>query len=222
MNVVRNKLMKNKRKVLFLYAPGVISNANEYDFERSKELTGIGIELVPGGSSDTVFLLPDKKIKIGGENKIAPQFCISDPDAKVFAVFADGKAAGAVRKTADYTSAVLCVPAPNHFFLRAWLKSLGAKCYQEKGEAFCYFTGSLLTVYSNEGGSALMRLPDDTEIVADFMSERTIGPDPTRIRVDLLKDTLNTRMFYVGTRKGWFEFNNPRVKRYYTSEKASR
>jgi hypothetical protein len=221
LNIIRNKVMKNKRKVLFLYAPGVISNANEYDFKRSKELTGIGIRPVPGGSSDTVFLR-DTKIKTGGENKVTPQFCISDPGAKVFAVFADGKAAGAMRKTADYTSAVLCVPAPDHLFLRAWLKSLGAKCYQEKGDAVCYFTGALMTVYSNKKGIAVMRMPPGTEIAADFMSERTIGPNPTKIGVELNRNGLNTRMFYVGSREGWFEFNNPRVKRYYTPENSEK
>ncbi len=205
---VKENLRKDGRSILFLYAPGVISDANVLDMERSRDLTGIGLAERQQTTADEIHWEEDNTLVINQNVKMSQRFQIADEKAVPFAFYADGTVAGATRKNADELTAVLCSPSVSHLFLRKWLQTCGIPCYQEKGSAYCVFTGPVLTLYATQAGNTEIRLPKNTEFAVDIASEMVIDPTPHKIKVNLDPKENCLRLFYVGDKDDWFRFAN--------------
>jgi len=198
MKLTKDRVCRNGRFVLFLYAPGVIGPEGKIDLERSRNFTGIGLQINPEGEVSRInsvgaaaYIISNPAFKY--------QTLINDDKATPIAVFPDGKIAGAVRKFPTHTAAVLCHPAPNSAWLRTWLRKYGVYIYQNGDAVFnyYYFAGPLIGIYSRSGGPGIIDLPRKVEVVADMFSGEIIAKDVDRFGYDMGKG-INTRIFYAG------------------------
>ena len=205
MELVKQRIMKNQRKVIFYYAPGVIGKDNNLDMERSSQLTGIRIKALPKEFKDSSLCLKNNPAVKTVDPAVAPHFAIDDRQAEVFALYDDGTPAAAVVRRKDHTVAVICHPAPDHLFMRSYLKSLGVKCYQESGSALCYFSGNLMTIYSDEGGVFTLCPPEGSEIFAEVFNSRAY-PVPKKFKTSLPAGGPSSNTFFFGSQRDYFKY----------------
>lgn len=199
--LVKEKIRKNGRKTIFYYSPGIVSPENQYDLDRSEQLTGIRLEL-DETKGDTIVRLKNGTAAMDN-GAVSPRIFVNDKQANVFAEFADGVPAAATKSMPDgCESIIISHPQPNHAFMREVLDNCGLKIYQTKGNAQCYFAGPMLAIYSRGPGSGEFELPDSTEIVADFFTGEIIAENTSSFKM-AFPSTPQTRMLFVGLRKDW-------------------
>ena len=201
------QLRQQEKSLLFLYAPGVISEANELDLDGSRQLTGVAVSRRTATGKNNIFWKGERGITLNDKDGLPFRFQVADDEAEPFALYEDDAVAGAWKKNGKARDGVLCSPSVNHLFLRKWLTSCGIACYQEKGSAYCCFTGPVVTLYDTAKAQILFRLPRNRDFVADLESEIPISPVPSVLKIYLDPATNCMRQFYVGSREGWFEFS---------------
>jgi len=203
--LVREKVCRNGRSVLFLYAPGIIGADGKLSPERSRQLTGIGLTAAP----DAEFTRINSSV---GAYMLTPpirfQTFIDDAGATPLATYPDGKIAGAVKKTPNGSVTVLCHPAPNAAWLRLWLKQQKVHLYPDgfKNYDCDYVAGPLLAVYSRTGGPRSFTLPGRVEIIADVFTGEVLGRRTDQFSCQLPAKTPFTRIFFAGPEKDWQQY----------------
>jgi len=204
---VKARVCGNRRVLLFLYAPGIVSPEGKFDPERSQQLTGIGLTVDPEGvftRINSVGMAP----YIVDNPPIRFQTFINDPQAKTIAVYPDGRIAGAMKTFPTYTSAVLCHPAPNAAWLRTWLRRQGVHIYQDGEMAYdhYYFAGSFLGINSNTGGPRSFTLPAKAELIVNLFTGEVLGRNTNKFSFQLPEQTAETMIFYAGSRQGYEKY----------------
>jgi len=205
MELVKTRIMKNQRQIIFYYAPGVIGKDNNLDLERSYKFTGIKLKALPKEFKDSPVSLKSNSAIKTADPAPGPHFAIDDRKAKVFAVYDDGTPAAAILHKKDHSAIVICHPAPDHLFMRDYLRRMGIKSYQESGSALCYFTGDLMTIYSDEGGIFTLCPPSGAEIFAELFRQRAF-PAAKKFKTSLPAGGPASNTFFFGSQYDWFKY----------------
>jgi len=204
---VKARVANNRRVLLFLYAPGLVNPKGYFDGNRSRQLTGIDLALNPDGvftRINSVGMAP----YIVDNPPMRFQTFIRDPQAKTIAVYPDGKVAGAMKTFPNYTSVLLCHPAPNAAWLRVWLRRQGVHVYQDGDMIYdhYYFAGPFLSINSNVGGPRSFTLPAKAEVIVDLFTGEILGQNTNKFSFKMPEKTPDTMIFYAGPRQGYEKY----------------
>jgi len=205
--LTRERVAGNQRKLVFLYAPGLINRKHAIDPERARQFTGIGLKAEPDAVFERVTSAwnNDRIYMSGG--KITFQTVIDDSNAQIIARYPDNAPAGARKDFPNYTSIVICHPGPNAAFMRSLLRYLGVHIYPAENSGFdhCYFANSLVGIYSRTGGEKSFVLPRKVEVIADLLSGEILGRNTNTFKFSLPARQPAARMFFTGSSS---EFQN--------------
>lgn len=197
LNRVRERVAKNNRTLIFLYAPGIVDAANTVTAARSRELTGIGLTLTPPAPGTP---LTTTWQRVSCKEPYLRFTAIDDPDATVLATFADGKPAAAERRFKDYRSIVICHPFPDTVFMRDLLSRNKVHVYSSGKSGFpaVYVAPPLIGVFSRKGGAQTLTLREPVEIAVDLIAGTVLGRNTAQIDFELPKEP-HTVLLYTGT-----------------------
>ena len=200
--LTRERVMRDSRTVLFLHASGLIGADNELRPERSKVFTGIGLRAESEGTFTEVRYQPGNSPYMSGA-PIQFQAFINDTEATVMATYPDGQPAGAEKRFADYTSIVLCHPAPNPAFMRTLLTRAGIHIYERLNTYNQYFfTGPLVGVYSREKSRSTLAFPETYEVIGDVFTGEVLAHNADRVTIETPSEPA-TIILFTGTTAEW-------------------
>lgn len=226
--MIRDKLCRDGRTILWQYAPGLI-NQGVIDPANVTELTGIGVdwirqrkhlELITTGEPDGLpadFRFGDFRddittgagIGLGGRESITPPpvlgdptFVVDDPDAVIAAHYTWDRLPGmAVKDMGDWTSiycAALCVP---HELIGAMIDRSGVHRYSDPGDVV-YANDQFLAVHTRGGGDRRIRLRQKTDVV-DALTGQTIARDVDQFNAPLADKS--SYLYFLGSESDWPE-----------------
>ncbi len=203
---VRNKVAKDNRTLVFLYAPGVVAPDNTLDPERARQLTGIGIAATPEASISGIKAA-------WSECKNTPftfKTAIDDASADVLATLSDGAPGMAERRFPDHKSIVICHPMPDALFMRGLFmrEKLAIWSSGKSGLDATFFAAPLYAVYSRNGGAKTVWLPESAEVAADLFTGEILAENSKEVNFELPKGP-HTAILYCGSRADYEKYFIP-------------
>ena len=200
--LIRERVMRNGRAVLFLHAPAIIGDDNAIHPERSLALTGISLKVDPEATFNEMHYQPGNSPYMK-HNPMTFKTSIDDNDATIMCTYPDGTPAGAVKQLQDCTSIVLCHPAPNAAFMRHMFRKLGVHVYEKNNTYNHYFfTGPLAAVYSRQKSHNTLTFPESYEIIGNPFTGKVLAKDASQVEFDTT-ETPTTTIIFTGTAKEW-------------------
>jgi len=206
--LVRDRVMQSGRTVLFFGAPAAVSPELSTSPERMKALTGIAMVFHPETPMGTVTKFPEHTPRLVDGS---PQWSveITDEDATPVAQLANGTFAGAKCDLNNAKSIVVGHPVPNPAFIRHLLrKETDVHIYSANDREYDWYfaCGSMLAVFSREGGSRSLVFPQPSEIIADMFTGEILATDSAQVTVSMPKGKPETRYIFTGSRQQWNEY----------------
>lgn len=204
-DLVRSRVMKDNRTVIFFHAAGIIGKDLQPSTERFTALTGLNAEYEPGAVTANVEKYPEKTPRIV-EYPAASRIVIRDDDAEVLGLYGDGKTAVARKMLSEAETIVIGHPVPNPAFLRDILnQDAKVHLYMKKQFDWLYVCGNLLGLFSREGGCKDIELPYETEVVAEIFTGEILAENTAAFTVSMPVNQPHTAMIFTGTRSQWEE-----------------
>ena len=103
-----------------------------------------------------------------GESTISPLFCVNDPEASQFGLFAHTQQVAVARKaTRECTSWYIALPGKDIEPLRSILRQSQAHAYVSAGE-IVYAGGGVLGIHMKDGGKHQVVLRDGRKLTFDL------------------------------------------------------
>ncbi|MDW7658727.1 MAG: hypothetical protein SCM11_16280, partial [Bacillota bacterium] len=188
--IIRQKVLVNGRSVLWLYAPGYVTDAGCSVANLSRIIgmlveplaaTSSKVQMVPGccNSADkTPFARTEENQLLAWSfsEAVEPLFHVTDPSVTVIARYQDQEAVALARKdTADstiYYSAVGNLPAS---VLRTIARQAGVFIYYE-GDDPIYVNDRLIGIHAVQGGIVTLQLPQTEDGFAEELFDGATVP----------------------------------------------
>jgi hypothetical protein len=186
------------RTRIWCYAPGWI-DADHTSLDAMHELTGFRLKRLPPATKALATPTSEGRrlgltALLGAEQPIEPLFAAADArPEEVLAVYADGSAAVALRKSADGASIFVGPPGLTSELLRLAARQSGVHLFTQT-DCNVNANGPYLSLHTAEDGP----LELDTGLkapVVDLLSGQPLGPGP-RITLPLKKG--ETRVLRIG------------------------
>jgi hypothetical protein len=213
---LKEKLRRDGRVALWLYAPGYIDPDREAPLHVDNMADLTGITFVQSDSAWGPFMhvtdfthpvtrgLPQDWFW-GTTNPIGPTFHVEDPAAVALGqvVYALGrckpgfavKSFGGDDTRASWRSVYLATPEVPAPVLRGIARWAGVHLYSEAGDVL-YATPELLSVHTVSGGPREFRLPREVEVVYDLYNEKVVARGTTTFNVELPPGS--TALYFTG------------------------
>lgn len=177
---VRQKVSKNKRHLIWIYAPGY-SDGKQLNALFIKELTGINIVQAKDLKRASIIidssLVADYTISVSN-NLVNPLFVVRDKGAAALGKFVNSAEIGMAKKVLkENTSWYLGLPPDNPALWRVIFKEAGAHLYNESGDIF-YSGSAVLSVHTKSGGHREIKLKNGETL------KLTVQPNSTAL-IDL-------------------------------------
>ena len=203
---IKRQIRSDKRTSLWIYAPGYIEN--DLSLDNIEELTGLrlGLGEQPWGPlvHITDFNHPitaglSQDLVWGTNNKLAPIFHVSDPEAKILGqvVYSQGdcKPGFAIKSYPGWTSIYSAAPNLPAAVLRNIARFAGVHIFNEAGDVL-YATPQLLGVHTVSGGPRIFKLRQAVEEVYDLFEHKTLARDADVFRVTL--PPVSSALYFTG------------------------
>jgi hypothetical protein len=187
------KLKRGGRTLVWLYAPGYVRDTG-LSAKSVEAVTGLGVGVDPAPQT-LAYRLPDRThpITAGLEDKeyygdrrpVAPRFCVTTPDATVLGVYADGKAAVALKDFGTHRSFYSAVPALPFPLLKNLLRYAGCHVYVND-EIYMDATKDFLLLTNSFDGprTVAVSLPRPRD-VSDLLTGRQVATGVTRFEAPM-------------------------------------
>jgi len=210
------RIKRDGRTVLWLYAPGFVSDAG-LSVDRVSELTGIQTAMwdaevklvqhvantdhpIARGCAGQAMGRMNAPMKSGVPlvDAVRPFFFCDDPEATVLGSnAANGKPVFVVREFADWTSVYAGFYPIDARLLKNLARCAGVHVYSDHPDDVIYANASYLALHTSAPGERLLRLPR-VRTVRDLLSEEDCPVRETNeIRLQIKGPT--TRLFRIGT-----------------------
>ena len=213
---LKEKLRRDGRVALWLYAPGYIDPDREVPLhvDNMADLTGIAFAQSDSAWSPFMHVtdfthpitrgLPQDWFW-GTTNPVGPTFHVEDPAAVALGqvVYALGrckpgfavKSFGGDDARASWSSVYLATPDLPAPVLRGIARWAGVHLYSEAGDVL-YATPELLSVHTVAGGKRQFSLPREVEVVYDLFAEKVVARTSTTFSVEL--PPASTALYFTG------------------------
>ncbi len=201
--------VKNKgRTVLWVYAPGYISD-NTLSTEAVSKIVGMKIGMSREKTLPNISITNyddaitkdlrkgDSNISYGLSQTVTPAFYVADKSAVTLGKIGETKRTGlAVKRFSDWTSVYTFAPPVSPDVLRSIFRSAGVHIYSDAGDVL-YADTSYLAITGETGGKRTIRLPYSST-VTDMLTGKTIVENKTTFTFDFKAKTV--RLFkYIST-----------------------
>jgi hypothetical protein len=211
--VVKQRIRKDGKVAVWLYAPGVLSEKG-FCVENIRDLTGIRVKHQVadfyGQVSSRVYLTDFEHTitsrmaaipEFGTDSRLGPIFYCDDPEARILGRLLPWHGEGAgeapgfvVKEFADWTSVYIAAPNVPSPILRNIARHAGCHIYNEDGD-LVYANSHFLAIHANSGGAKRLMLPRQTNVY-DAFTEKLIARNVTEFT-----DTVpqyETRLYFLG------------------------
>ena len=217
--LIEERLKKDGRTLVWLYAPGLIRydgrNDVEYtlegtkitgfEFDLSEQTHDLEITLADGQKAGRFtnkiyggFRTPQTAIPVRPET-FAPRLSVKPgEDVRITGVYSEDQApAAAVRKTPTHTDVFWGSTALNKEVLCPILEEAGVHLYTDK-PAVVYASENILMIHSPTAGKRTIRLPREAECVYDLFRGEELASGVRSFEADMEKNS--TLLLYYGDR----------------------
>lgn len=203
--LVRKKVCKDGRTVVYLYAPGVFTRAG-LDAKRASEFTGINLEVETYARVQRLrSTMSDFKGEIGFGGGFRPLVKVVDKKAKTLALLNEGAYARlthgdlvgmAEKKFDDHTAIFIGVPSLPTDWLRMLYDRAGVNVYS-RSDDMIYIGGPYIGIYSQKGGKKKISLPAKVELIYDLYNKKTIAENVDNFIINMPSKP-DTQIIYAG------------------------
>ncbi len=210
---IERSVKRDRKTVVWLYAPAIIDREKGLDAELVSKMTGIALKKREGAmdqSELTVNLASDKPRFESLKGSLTPHsyaydprqivleptFEIADEKAAVLGNYAkDGKPAVGVKKFDDWTSVYCALPCLNATLLSVIFANAYVHRYSTE-DAFMEIGSRFISIHATaKGYNGEIRLPKET-VVYDAYSFKTIGK-VSSFKLEMAP--FDTQLFFLGT-----------------------
>jgi hypothetical protein len=176
------KLRRDGKTLVFLHAPGIISNSGSTPDAAAaiSQITGIDVKAA-GAQSLQLQPVAGNDLYAGTPNRAsisAPTFAIADDRARPIAKYAGGQTAAAWKIFGDWNSVFFGGVGLNEFFFNALAKKAGAWVAADAGNAV-YASQNFLTIHAMYPGEKTVRLLQPSKVVDLASGEVVAGSTPS-------------------------------------------
>jgi len=204
---LRDRLCRDGRWVLWMYAPGVVGDDGERDVDGIGAATGFAVQrlarpvdpairfveggpLVAGLRGRTFRYTPapvwmEREADLPAPSRLTPAFAVDDPHAVPLAHWTDGGVALARRDEPWGTSLYCALPLAPRRLLRNLLRAAGGHIYSNSHDVWMA-NRSVLAVHTGRGGRRTVRLPAPAT-VSDGVTDQLVAASNDRFSVTLPK-----------------------------------
>jgi hypothetical protein len=176
--LIKNKIEKNNRNLVWIYAPGY-GNEKELNSNFMEQLTGIKIKQVAAAVATMIVadsITTNRKL-FSASHTVDPLFIADDKKATVLGNFENIAGAAFVRKELkQFTSWYMAVPPAGIDLWRYVFKQSGVHIY-ETGNDVLYGGNHVLTIHSAKGGQRQVTLANGKIIKLNVNPDSTIVLD---------------------------------------------
>lgn len=197
---ITSKVKANGHSVLWVYAPGYVSDTG-LSVDAMSELTGMTMKKLAGAQTaciqpmgDVFFPAPWRKVQSIGLDgvTVAPAFAVTDPEAQKLGTIIGTQECGfAIRKFPAWTSLYTFAPPVSPEFFRAFYQTAGVHIYDDANDVL-YADASYLAITGETGGKRTLRLRAPAT-VKDLFSGATMASNAREFSFEFAPKT--TRLF---------------------------
>jgi hypothetical protein len=171
---IREKVASGGRTVVWVYAPGYVSEDRLLDAAALSELTGIGLKPVEvPGAPEIAVEYGEVRARLRVSDPVTPLFAVDDAEAVALGLYSGSNETGmAVKKTAAGTAIFCGLPPANFELLQAMFRESGAHIYNDSGDVVLA-DDRYLAIHSVAGGSRVLTLRGGKQVTVGIPPRST-------------------------------------------------